>query len=355
MNVLVRHPFSMDCIGSTDCVPSTETVIFQRRIARKTNLDEFEIIARYFGRAYPDVDDVQLGIGDDAAILHVPPVSELLVSMDTLVSGVHFPANETPAAIAHKALAVSLSDMAAMGARPRWLSLSLTLPQAAPNWLEAFSASFNALAKSLSLILIGGDLTRGPLSLTVQIYGIAPKGKSLRRSGARAGDHIYVTGILGAAAYALRCQQIGQAVNADDLKRLQQPEARIATGLALRDTASSCIDISDGLLSDLGHILKAGGVGAEVILDDIPYADSLDDLDRDSAIQLALTGGDDYELCFTVGADLPASAIKRLDDICPISHIGHITAADMNLHLRDRNGVPYTPPAAWTGYRHFHD
>lgn len=318
-------------------------------------MNEFEIIEHFFKQAYPESKgNLILGIGDDAAIINVAEESELVISTDTLVSGVHFFENSLPEDIAYKALSVNLSDIAAMGALPRWISLSLTLPDNNLDWLKKFSSSFNELAREQSLVLIGGDLTKGHLSITVQIYGVAPKGKSLRRSGAANGDLIYVTGDLGAAAYALKHIKEPDSfpsVTDKELQRLHRPDARIKTGLELRDNATSCIDISDGLLADLGHILKASNVGAEIKLPNIPYSESLKKLDKELAIELALTGGDDYELCFTLPKGLPKSVIDKLELICPIHCIGKINKQASKLSLIDDDGERYEIKSK--AYRHF--
>ncbi len=304
-------------------------------------MNEFEIIEDFFKQAYPvSKGDLALGIGDDAAIINVPHDSELVMSMDTLVAGVHFFEDATPEDIAFKSLAVNLSDIAAMGASPRWFTLSLTVPDKNINWIEKFSSSLNEVAAEYSLLLIGGDLSKGPLSITIQAHGINPKGKSLRRSGANAGDLIYVTGRLGAAAYALKNRQDSvtfPAPTETEIQRLHRPVPRIKTGIALRDVATSCIDISDGLLADLGHILNASKVGAEVKLPAIPFSDSLKNIDKELAMELALTGGDDYELCFTLPNGVPESVIKDLESICPIYCIGDITNQASELEFMDEN------------------
>jgi len=318
-------------------------------------MNEFEIIERFFKDAHPtSKGDLALGIGDDAAIINVPDDSELVLSMDTLVSGVHFLEDTAPEDIAIKSLAVNLSDIAAMGASPRWISLSLTLPSNDLDWIEKFALSFNTLAVENSLVLVGGDLTKGPLSITVQIHGINPKGKSLKRSGANPGDAIYITGSLGAAAYALKSIEdniLYPAATAIEIQRLHRPEARIKIGTSLRSNATSCIDISDGLIADLGHILKASKVGADIKLADIPYSDSLEKLDKDKAIEMALTGGDDYELCFTLPSGIPDSVLNELESICPIYCIGTITNQASELCLLDENNDPYK--LVTNAYRHF--
>jgi thiamine-monophosphate kinase len=318
-------------------------------------VNEFEIIEHYFKQVHPtSKGNLVLGIGDDAAIINVAEETELVISTDTLVSGVHFFEDSLPEDIAYKALSVNLSDIAAMGALPRWLSLSLTLPDKDLDWLKEFASSFNQLAMDQSLVLIGGDLTKGPLSITVQIHGVAPKGRSLRRSGANVGDLIYVTGELGAAAYALRHMgdsHIFPSPTDKEIRRLNRPDARIKTGLELRDNATSCIDISDGLLADLGHVLKASNVGAEINLAEIPYSDSLKKLDEDTAIELALIGGDDYELCFTLPGSVPKTVIDELELICPIHCIGSINKQTSKLSLINDNDEVYKIKS--TSYSHF--
>lgn len=318
-------------------------------------MDEFQIIEAFFKQEYPaSKNGLALGIGDDAAIINIPDDSELLISMDTVVADVHFFADTAPEDIAFKSLAVNLSDMAAMGASPRWIMLSLTMPEKDLDWVKRFASSFNELAKEYSLLLIGGDLCKGPLSITVQIQGICPKGKSLRRTGVNVGDAIYVSGKLGAAAYALNYLKDNNAFARPtdaELQRLHRPDARVKTGLAIRDIATSCIDLSDGLLNDLGHILKASKLGAEIQLADIPYSDSLNKLDNDLAIELALTGGDDYELCFTLPNGILDSDLEALMEICPVRRIGTITNQESELVVIDKNDEPYDIKTE--AYRHF--
>ncbi len=309
------------------------------------HMSEFEIIERFFKKAHPNSKgDLALGIGDDAAIINVPEDSELVMSMDTLVAGVHFFEDTSAENIAFKSLSVNLSDIAAMGASPRWISLALTLPEKDLDWIERFASSFNTLAEEHSLVLIGGDLTKGPLSITVQIHGVNPKGKSLRRSGANPGDVIYVSGNLGAAAYALKNIEgsiLYPAATEKEIQQLYRPKARIKTGIALRDVATSCIDISDGLIADLQHILKASQVGAEIELSDIPYSDSLIKLKSELAIELALTGGDDYELCFTIPNSLSNTSLDEIAINCPITKIGFINNKNASLVLRKENEEVY--------------
>ena len=230
------------------------------------SLSEFELIEQVFKKHCIETPDVICGIGDDAAVIKVPPEMELVLSMDTLVAGVHFSSDTKPQDLGYKALAVNLSDIAAMGAEPRWVILSMTLPDADQSWLEKFMAGFAELANKHAVNLVGGDLSRGPLSITIAIHGLVPEGKTIKRSGAKTGDLIYVTGTLGDAGLALKVLNEGLSIAKDHqtyiFDRLHRPSSRITTGLALREIASSAIDISDGLVADLGHILVASKVGA---------------------------------------------------------------------------------------------
>ncbi|MEJ4042859.1 thiamine-phosphate kinase [Erwinia sp. SLM-02] len=267
---------------------------------------EFELIARYFDRVTSSRRDVEKGIGDDCALLSVPEKQSLAISTDTLVAGIHFLADIHPADLGYKALAVNLSDLAAMGADPAWLTLALTLPKVDESWLESFSDSLFELLDYYDMQLIGGDTTRGPLSMTLGIHGLVPQGRALRRAGARIGDWIYVTGTLGDSAAGLALL-LGQAELSDPaahealLKRHLRPIPRILQGQALRDLATSAIDISDGLISDLGHVLKASDCGARINLDALPLSAALKQhFSPEQSLRWALSGGEDYELCFTV-------------------------------------------------------
>jgi thiamine-monophosphate kinase len=262
---------------------------------------EFELIARHFARLTPPRSDVVLGVGDDAALLAPAPSHELVVTVDTLIEGVHFFADCPPAALGHKALAVNLSDLAAMGARPAWALLALTLPRADEDWLAAFARGLGDLAKEYGVALVGGDTCRGPLAVSITALGQVPCGQALRRAGARPGDGVYVSGELGAAGLAVRARR-GEITLPAPLapyaaQRLDQPQPRVALGLALGGLASAAIDVSDGLLADLGHICAAGGVGARLDLASLPLPEG--GLGLASHDEL-LGSGDDYELCFTV-------------------------------------------------------
>lgn len=267
---------------------------------------EFELIARYFDRVTSSRRDVEKGIGDDCALLSVPEKQTLAISTDTLVEGVHFLRDVHPADLGYKALAVNLSDLAAMGADPAWLTLALTLPEINEAWLKDFSDSLFELLDYYDMQLIGGDTTRGPLSMTLGIHGLVPQGRALKRSGARVGDWIYVTGTLGDSAAGLELLQHHVKINDPAahealIKRHLRPMPRILQGQALRDLASSAIDLSDGLISDLGHILKASDCGARLNLDALPLSAVMKQhFEPQQAIRWALSGGEDYELCFTV-------------------------------------------------------
>jgi len=261
---------------------------------------EFELIERYFQRRAGNSATVSLGIGDDCALLNVPHGQQLAVSMDTLLIGVHFPRNTSAFDIGYKSLAVGLSDLAAMGATPAWATLSLSLPQLDSDWLAAFSDGFFQLAHRHQITLVGGDTVKGPLSITVQVHGFIPSGAALKRSGAKVGDLICVSGRIGDGALGLKMALGELKTQSKPLEKLNRPEPQVALGLALRNRAHSCIDISDGLAADLGHILKASRVGALLHADQLSLSEELQQQPRAAAEQMALFGGDDYELCFTI-------------------------------------------------------
>ncbi len=270
-------------------------------------MSEFSLIDRIRARAGKRA-DVLLGIGDDAALLVVPPGQALVVSTDTLIAGVHFPHDTAPADIGWKALAVNLSDLAAMAAEPAWVSLALTLPDDSLAWLDSFLDGFLELAGQHDVALIGGDTTRGPLSITVTAHGFVPIEHALRRDTAQLGDDVWVTGTLGDAAGGLE-QWRKQALMSSKLRhRLDRPTPQVAAALALRGLAHSAIDISDGLAADLGHVLAASSLGAEIDLGRLPTSRSLVDHfpNEDARWRLQLAGGDDYELCFSAS---PANAL----------------------------------------------
>jgi len=284
-------------------------------------ITEFDIISRYFKHKIKR-SDVILGIGDDAALCTIPPNRQLVIAIDTLVPGVHFPIKTPPEDIGYKALAVNLSDMAAMGATPAWMTLALTCPKIDETWLTKFSQGLLELADVAQVSLIGGDTTRGPLSITIQISGLVPPHCALQRCGAQPGDGIYVTGTLGDAGLGLASVKkqvtLPGKIQAFVESRLNRPTPRLSEGQALRGIASSAIDISDGLVADLGHILSASGVGATIELERLPLSSALrESLPLEQAWYLALGAGDDYELCFTVPREnrLPAGSFVRIGTV----------------------------------------
>ena len=293
-------------------------------------MNEFALIRTYFSAVGAPRADVPLGVGDDCALLRVPPGQQLAVSIDTLVGGVHFLPDCDPEAIGHKCLAVGLSDLAAMGAEPAWATLALTLPavlpRESPDWLPAFARGFGRLAAAHGVALVGGDTTRGPLSITV--HGLVPEGDGVRRDGARPGDLICVSGTLGDAGLALRQLLAGEVPGPVLRARLERPTPRVALGLALRGLASAMIDCSDGLTADLGHILEASGLGAELDLAALPLDGAVAAaVARDGDWGLPLASGDDYELCLC----LPAGHRGQLPELatrggCHLTPIGRILA-----------------------------
>ena len=328
---------------------------------------EFQLIQSYFSDPEQvSRSDIVLGIGDDCAIAQPRKQSNLAFSIDTLISGVHFPDDTPPEAIAYKALAVNLSDLAAMGAEPAWFTLSLSLPEmqcdkSREEWLEKFSLSLFSLAKEHNIQLIGGDTTKGALSVTIQVSGYLDKSSGMRRSGAKPDDLIIVTGPLGGAAIGLdialkqnteQFSCLSEHDKQDALNALNYPKARIKEGLSLQTIAHSALDLSDGLLSDLKHILKASNAGAELILEKIPLAASLTCLDKQAAWEKALTGGDDYELCFTLAKD-DWPAIK--DQYPQFVEVGIITS-QKGLRLLSTGRLPHDRQEykiKTRGYDHF--
>ncbi|SDM23064.1 thiamine-monophosphate kinase [Modicisalibacter muralis] len=278
---------------------------------------EFELIARYFAR--PDFLEpgVAMGPGDDCALLTPTPGQQLAVSVDTSVIDVHFPADAPAWAIGHRCVAVALSDLAAMGARARWCVMALTLPEADEAWLAAFAEGFHALCAAHGVALVGGDVTRGALSIAVTVHGEVPAREALKRSGGRAGDILAVSGPLGGGAGGLHAWRSGVRDLADPLLAAYLlPQPRLAAGQALRGLAHCAIDISDGLLGDLGHLCAASKLGAELDVERLPLAEGLTAaLGEDAARQAALTGGDDYELLFSLPATALAGVKHRLSDL----------------------------------------
>ncbi len=319
---------------------------------------EFDLIARIRARV-ASRDDVVLGIGDDAALLQLPAGQQLVVAMDTLNAGVHFPDGTAPADIGWKALAVNLSDLAAMGATPAWCTLSLSMPDADVAFVDGFLDGFLALAEQHDVALVGGDTTRGALSICVTAHGFVEPGLALRRDAARIGDDVWVSGTLGDAAGALvlgakRGQVHFSGKNVPDpflLTRLDRPTPRIALGRALRGIANACIDVSDGLLADIGHVCVASGVGARVDIDALPASDALGAAFAvDARLGLQATGGDDYELCFTASPDVrdAIETASRASAIA-VTRIGVIVATPGVAALA--GGRSWSAPAA--GWTHF--
>jgi len=292
-------------------------------------LSEFSLIDDYIAISATRRADVCIGIGDDCAILDVPPGKSLAVSMDTLVAGRHFIEAVDAVSLGHKALAVNLSDLAAMGAEPAWATLSLTMPEADIRWIQNFMQGFLALADRFGVQLVGGDTTRGSLSVTVQIHGFIDPGQMMRRSGAHPGDLIYVTGSLGDAGLALRLQLAGSLDSAHHqqlLQRLDSPTPRIIEGMQLASIATAAIDLSDGLIGDLGHIVQQSNCGATIELQRLPCSTAVKAaIAQSSEWSLPLSSGDDYELCFTIPADKQQQLQQLAATLdCPLTRIGVI-------------------------------
>ncbi len=316
-------------------------------------MHEFNLIQKYF--TWNDAPtDVAIAVGDDAAVLDIPSGKQLVTSIDTLISGVHFPEDTPSFSIGHKALAVNLSDLAAMGAIPQWFTLALTLPEVDKVWLEGFSEGLKSLAQQHNCFLVGGDTTRGPLSISIQVMGFVERGKALLRSGAKLGDKIYVTGTLGDAAAGLHSICSHNIQGSLDLppqdsefcqNRLNNPTPRLVESKLIKLYASSCIDVSDGLLQDLSHVLKASSVGAELDLSVLPFSSTLKKLDAKDATKFALAGGDDYELLFTVPAENEPEFLEVM--VGKVTCIGLIN--NDKQQITDETGKVLTS----SGYNHF--
>jgi thiamine-monophosphate kinase len=314
---------------------------------------EFELIDRYFSRP---ARDATLGVGDDAALVEPAPGHELVVTTDTIVSGIHFLPDAEPRFVGHKALAVNLSDLAAMGARPRWALLAITVPKADEAWLSAFAEGFYDLARRHDVTLIGGDTTRGPLAITVTALGEVASGCALRRDGARAGDELWVSGQIGSAALALRHVRGDVRLKGNGLEacmaRFERPIPRIELGKALVNVASSAIDVSDGLVADAGHICTSSDVGIEISYANVPSISDVTHLNRDQLVREALlAGGDDYELLFTV----PAGESLQMDSISArvglaLTRIGCVVEGN-GVRVVDESGEELAVDIG--GYEHF--
>jgi thiamine-monophosphate kinase len=300
-------------------------------------MSEFNIIRNYFDWQ-PRPQDLSLGIGDDAALVNIPQGMELVISVDTSNAGIHFPLDTPPHAIGYKSLAVNLSDLAAMGAIPKWFTLALSLPKANPAWLSEFARGLRELAEQQQIYLIGGDTTRGALSITIQVMGLVEQGTALLRSQAQVGDLICVSGTLGDAAAGLAVVQ-QRLTLADDaaayaIQRLNYPSPRVALGRVLRQYAHACMDISDGLLGDLQHILQASQVGAQLTTGALPLHSLLADLSLQQQATFAFNGGDDYELLFTLPPQhLPLIKQLTVPLAIPMTVIGRITSNSEEIQI----------------------
>ena len=307
-------------------------------------MDEFELIRRFFSR-HSDSPVIVTGVGDDGAVVRPPADRDLVTVIDTMVAGTHFPTSMNARDIGYRIVAVNLSDIAAMGAEPRWMTLALTLVAADPEWLDQFADGLYEAAGEWGVVLAGGDTTKGDqLVISIQMSGDLAPGTALYRGGARAGDTIYVTGTLGDAAAGLRRLEEGDSRHYL-AKRFARPTARVATGKALAGIAHAAIDLSDGLVADLSKLLEASGLGAELDVHHLPLSQELLDASgREQALQYAMGGGDDYELCFTMpGSLLPAGVAPD------VTAIGRVTA-EAGLVCRDGDSVVSFDDA---GYRHF--
>lgn len=304
--------------------------------------NEFQLIEQYFTRTPKTA---LLGVGDDCALVKTPSELALAISTDMLVENVHFFADVHPRKLGHKALAVNLSDIAAMGADPRWATLAIALPRVDEAWIAAFASGFFALADIHAVELIGGDTTRGPLTISITIMGVFPPGLALRRDGAAAGDDVWLSGSTGDAALALADRRgeitLDSAARERCLARLELPEPRVALGRVLRNLAHSAIDVSDGLVADLGHIAERSRLSAEIELGRLPQSDTMRSLmDRDRARAALLAGGDDYELVFTASParrDAILAAAQKVN--IEVSRIGRMQAGPSEVRVLDEHGA----------------
>lgn len=318
---------------------------------------EFQLIQQFFQReqAEQPAEGVLLGIGDDCALLQIPNGKQLAVSVDTLVADVHFPAAADPELIAERALRTNLSDLAAMGADPLWFTLALTLPEANEDWLRSFSRGLFKCAREYRIALVGGDTTSGPLSITIQVMGAIQPQQTLRRDGANVGDFILVTNFVGDGAAALAAIQNTHTFTDEHteylLQRFYRPTPRLSESVLIREIASSALDISDGLVADLQHICDASDLGAVIDIENLPLSPAVKSLNNDSqAYQWALSGGDDYELCFTVPPEKMADiAMLIAQGKLQATVIGEVTAGSKV--ICEYEGEPFE--LAKTGYQHF--
>lgn len=325
------------------------------------SIDEFGLISRYFGNVGAfdeslfDSPVIPLGIGDDCAILRPPPEHEICLSIDTLVCGVHFPESITPYHLGYRCLAVSLSDLAAMGAKPLAFTLALTLPESDPEWLAEFSRGLSQLANQYQIRLIGGDTTKGPLTVSIQVHGLVPVDQAIKRSGAQVGDLICVSGSLGAAGAALSFLHLESEIKSGrpGIRHLLEhyfcPQPKIELGCLLRGHATAAIDISDGLLADFNHIADSSRVGGVFYEDQIPCSELLISEVGSRSLSLALTAGDDYELCFC----LPESRYDQLknDELFKTVRVVGIVSSELGLKMQCQDGSEQV--LSPKGYTHF--
>ncbi len=315
-------------------------------------ISEFGLIERFFARFSNVNSNVRLGIGDDCALLSIPDGYELAVTTDTMVENIHFFAGADPKKLGHKLLAVNLSDLASMAAQPIAATLALTLPEVNEDWLYAFSSGFFQLANKYSVELVGGDTTSGPLTMTLQAMGLVPEGQSLKRSLACSGDLVYITGNLGNAGLGLKIEQGYKSTDDNSMThQLNQPEPRVYAGLSLRTFATACIDVSDGLVSDLGHILQASKVGACLDWNKLPLSSAvIDYIETTGDWEMPLTAGDDYELCFTLPQEKKNNFEHLLASVdCACTMIGRIeTRTGLRLYKDNKTEVIKTK-----GFEHF--
>lgn len=322
---------------------------------------EFSLIERFCQNIGASHSSTTIGIGDDAAVLHVPADRELVVSVDTLVEGVHFFSELTPERLAYKLAAVNLSDMAAMGAEPKWATLALTLPRIDTAWLGAFSQALDRICRRFDVQLVGGDTTQGFLTLSMQIMGLVERGTALTRAGARLGESVYVSGVMGDAALALASIQGRAAISDGGLElirpALDRPIPQIELGRSLSGLASACIDVSDGLVADLGHIASMSQVSINIELEKLPLSQTYRNYLQDKGSwDYALSGGDDYQLAFTVAAD-KQKAVQQLANKLeiPLTKIGITTTRAKQPVSLTHNGKPYQIRHGGGGYQHFSD
>ena len=321
-------------------------------------MSEFQLIDRYCRNLGADHPETRIPVGDDAAVINVPAGMELAISVDSMVEGIHFLPDTEPAKLAHKLMAVNLSDMAAMGAIPKWATVTLTMPTQEESWLSGFSSGLDQIAQRYGVQLIGGDTTRGSLNLSLNIIGLLPKGKAISRSGAKVGDEIFVSGTLGDAALGLSCLTGDAVISQTDsdamIERLVTPVPQVELGQKLLDLANACIDISDGLVADLGHIADQSDISCAIEIDQIPLSEAFSRyLDDGGDMNLALTGGDDYQLAFTIDNSHRPQIESLASELgVRLSCIGTVCERVTSTVTLTKSGRPYDLPTA-SGFQHF--